>query len=115
MGIIWENSFGVFLLVTVILAGGAAWASGRAMAMGWRPWWHAGLWMLLLGGATRFIHFSLYGGTLLSVQFYVVDTAILITIAALGHRFTRSKLMARQYDWMFQRSGPFGWRRRAGS
>ncbi|MFT7958338.1 DUF6867 family protein, partial [Salmonella enterica subsp. enterica serovar Typhimurium] len=87
--ILWENSFGVFLLVTVILAGGAAWASGRAIARSWQPWWHAGLWMLLLGAATRFIHFSLYGGTLLSLHFYVTDTLILILISAAGHRFTR--------------------------
>ena len=112
MGILWENSFGVFLLVTVVLAGGAAWMSGRAMASTWRPWWHAGLWMLLLGGATRFIHFALYDGTLLSLQFYVVDTAVLVVIAALGHRFTRARLMAKQYGWMFEQAGPLNWRRR---
>ncbi len=115
MGIIWENSFGVFLLVTVLLAGGAAWMSGRAMASSWRPWWHAGLWMLLLGGATRFIHFSLYDGTLLSLQFYIVDTIILIGIAYIGHRFTQARLMSRQYGWMFERTHAFGWRRRQGS
>jgi hypothetical protein len=113
MGILWENSFGVFLLVTVVLAGGAAWMSGRAMAATWRPWWHAGLWMLLLGGATRFIHFALYDGTLLSIQFYIVDTAVLIVITALGHRFTRARLMAKQYGWMFEKAGPLGWRRRS--
>jgi hypothetical protein len=113
MGILWENSFGVFLLVTVVLAGGAAWMSGRAMAATWRQWWHAGLWMLLLGGATRFIHFALYDGTLLSIQFYIVDTAVLIVITALGHRFTRARLMAKQYGWMFEKAGPLGWRRRS--
>ncbi len=32
--------FGVFLLVTVVLGGGAAWLAGRAIAATWRPWWH---------------------------------------------------------------------------
>ena len=34
-----EGSFGVFLLVTVILGGGAAFLAGRAIAETWRPWW----------------------------------------------------------------------------
>jgi hypothetical protein len=113
MGILWETTFGVFLLVTVALAGGAAWMSGRAMALNWRPWWHAALWMLLLGGAARFIHFSLFNGTLLSIQYYLVDTIVLIIIAAIAHRVTNVRLMSRQYSWLFERASPFGWRRRA--
>ena len=30
-----ENSFGVFLMVTVVLGGGAAWLAGRAVAIAW--------------------------------------------------------------------------------
>lgn len=112
MGLIWENSFGVFLLVTVILAGGAAWMSGRAMASSWRPFWHAALWMLLLGAATRFIHFALFDGSLLSLHYYLIDTAVLVAISAAGHRFTLAGLMARQYGWMFSRTSPFTWRSR---
>jgi hypothetical protein len=43
-----------FLLVTVILGGGAAWLSGRAIAQTWRPWWQGMLYMFILGGAVRF-------------------------------------------------------------
>ncbi len=113
MGVIWENSFGVFVLVTLVLGGGAAWMSGRAMAAGWRPWWHSALWMLVLGAAARFIHFALFGGTLLSPWFYLVDTAIFIAIAALGHRYTRGRQMARQYGWLVEKTSPFTWRHRA--
>jgi hypothetical protein len=35
-----ENSLGVFLLVSVLMGGGAAWLAGRALAATWRPWWH---------------------------------------------------------------------------
>lgn len=112
MGVFFEISFGVFLLVTVILAGGAAWMSGRAIASGWRPFWHAALWMLLLGAATRFIHFALFDGTLLSLHYYVVDTIVLIAVAAIGHRFTLTGLMTRQYGWRFERTSPFSWRTR---
>ena len=32
-----EDSLGVFLLVSVLLGGGAAWLAGRAIAATWRP------------------------------------------------------------------------------
>ena len=34
-----EGSAGVFLLVSVLLGGGAAALAGRAIAQTWRPWW----------------------------------------------------------------------------
>jgi len=115
MGILWEDSFAVFVFVTVVLAGGAAWMSGRAIARGWEPYWQAAAWMLLLGAASRFIHFSLFGGSLLSVQYYVVDTLILMGIAWLGHRFTLAGLMTRQYRFAYESSSPLSWRARAGA
>ena len=41
-----EDSFGVFVLVTVILGGGAATLAGRAIALTWRPWWQIVVYML---------------------------------------------------------------------
>ena len=70
-----ENSVGVFIFVTLILGGGAAVLAGRAIAMTWRPWWQVVVYMLILGLAVRFIHFSLFGGTLLSLHYYLVDSA----------------------------------------
>lgn len=115
MGILWENSFWVFLFVTVVLAGGAAWMSGRAIARSWEPYWQAAAWMLLLGAAARFFHFSLFDGTLLNLQYYVVDTAVLMTIAWLGHRFTLTGLMTRQYRFGFEQVSPLSWRARSGA
>lgn len=113
MGILWEeHSVIPFLVITVILGGGAAWMSGRAVARGWKPAWRAALWMLPLGFAVRFIHFALGDGTLLSVHYLAVDTAVLILFALVSHRRTRSKQMIRQYPWRFVRSGPFSWRLR---
>ena len=59
-----EDSLGVFLLVTVILGGGAAALAGRAVALTWRPWWQVVVYMLMLAAAVRFFHFALFGGTL---------------------------------------------------
>lgn len=95
-----EESFGVFLLVTLLLGGAGAWMSGRAIARTWRPWWTVALYMLVLGLAVRFVHFALFEGTLLSPWYYTVDTAILIAVGLFGFRATRRRQMARQYGFL---------------
>jgi hypothetical protein len=95
-----SDNAGPFLLVTVVLGGGAAWQTGRAVAQTWRPWWHAVLYMFVLGAAVRFIHFALFDGTLLSLPAYGLDTAVAIGCAALGFRIARAGQMARQYGFL---------------
>ena len=98
-----ENSFGVFLLVTLVLGGGTAWLSGRAIAQTWRPWWSVAAYMLVLGAVIRFFHFALFGGTLLSPHFYTVDTGIALLFGMAGFRVTRARQMARQYGVLGRR------------
>ena len=112
MGILWENSFWVFILLTVILGGGAAFLTGRAVAGTWRAFWTAALYSLLLAAFVRFLHFSLFGGSLLSLHFYLVDFIIVMVMAAIGYRLVRATQMVVQYSWLYERSGPFGWRAR---
>jgi hypothetical protein len=100
-----EDYFAVFILVTVVLGGGAAWLAGRAIALTWRPWWHVLLYMLILGAAVRFIHFALFGGTLASPHYYAVDSAIAILIGLAGYRLTRARQMAVQYGFRDRRDG----------
>jgi hypothetical protein len=94
------DNAGPFLLVAVVLGGGAAWQAGLAIAQTWRPWWHAVLYMLILGAAVRFIHFALFDGVLLSLPAYALDTAVAIGCAALGFRTARARQMARQYGFL---------------
>jgi Domain of unknown function (DUF6867) len=108
-----EGSFGVFVLVTVVLGGGAAALAGRAVAATWRPWWQVAAYMLILGFAARFIHHALFGGTLLSLHYYLVDTLVCLTAGFLGFRFERARQMATQYRWINERSGLMRWRRKA--
>jgi NO-binding membrane sensor protein with MHYT domain len=108
-----EGSFGVFLLVTIILGGGAAWLSGRAIAQTWRPVWQVVIYSLVLGCAVRFIHFSLFGGTLLSPHYYAVDTAVCLIVGFLGFRTARVTQMVTQYRWINRPDGPLRWRRTA--
>ena len=107
-----ENSFGVFVLVTVILGGGAAWLAGRAVAATWRPWWQVVIYMLILGAVVRFIHFSLFGGTLLSLHYYAVDSAVCLIAGFFGFRAARTAQMVTQYRWINTPDGPLGWRRK---
>jgi hypothetical protein len=107
-----EDSLGVFLLVSVLLGGGAAWLAGRAIASTWRPWWHVAFYMLILGAAVRFLHFALFEATLLSVHYYLVDLGICLAFGFLGFRVTRAAQMATQYRWLNTRTGAFSWRRR---
>jgi hypothetical protein len=94
------DNAGPFLLVTVILGGGAAWQAGRAIAQTWRPWWQVVVYMLILGAAVRFIHYALFDGALLSLPAYSLDTAVAIGCAALGFRTARARQMARQYGFL---------------
>jgi len=112
MGIIFETSLGVFLLVTVFLGGGAAYMAGRAVAMTWGSLGHLVVYAVLLAAAARFIHFSLFGGTLLSLHYLLVDLIVLLLLAGLGFRLTRARQMAGQYGWLFERTGPLTWRER---
>jgi len=102
-----------FLLVTVVLGGGAAWLAGRAIAQTWRPWWSVVVYMLILALAVRFIHFALFDGTLLSPHYYSVDAAVAILVAALGFRVTRRQQMAHQYGFLPPHVPPAGARQDA--
>ena len=107
-----EGSFGVFVLVTIILGGGAAALSGRAIATTWRPWWQVVAYSFILGTAVRFIHFSLFGGTLLSAHYYLVDSAVCMAFGFLGFRAARVAQMVTQYRWINEAEGLLRWRRK---
>ena len=107
-----EDSLGVFLLVTVVLGGGAAALAGRAVALTWRPWWQVVLYMLMLGAAVRFIHFALFGGTLLSIHYHAIDTLVCMAFGFAGFQAARARWMVAQYPWINEPDGPLRWRRK---
>jgi hypothetical protein len=114
MGILYEEgSVWQFIFVTCVLGGGAAWMTGRALAYGWQPKLQLFFYLLLLGVAVRFIHHALFGGTMFSAHYYLVDTVVLIAVGFLGYRYTRTSQMVNQYNWMYERTGPFSWKERS--
>ena len=113
-GVIYEEpSAWLFLLVTVLMGGWAAWMTARGIARTWRPYGLCVLALLVLGLAVRFIHFALFQGTLLSLHYYVVDALVVLAIGSLGYRYTRTRQMTTQYRWLYERTGPLTWRERA--
>ena len=112
-GILYEEpSFWLFFLITCLLGGWAAWMTGRACASTWRTYPQLLIYLIPLGAAVRFIHFALFEGTLLSPQFYAVDTFVCLIFGYLGYRVTRVAQMTTQYRWINDRAGFLRWARR---
>lgn len=107
-----EGSIWQFIFVTCVLGGWAAWMTGKACAQTWRSYPSFVLYMLLLGVAVRFIHHALFQGTMLSLQYYVVDTIVLLIIGTIGFRYTRTRQMVTQYHWLYEQVSPLSWRAR---
>ena len=104
-----EGHFWVFVFITLIFGGGAAFMAGRSMAIRWRPVWMPLLAMLPLTAGDRFLHYALFGGDLASLYYFVVDFIVLVAFASVGYRTTLTTKMVRQYPWLYEKAGPFGW------
>ncbi len=114
-GILYEEpSFWLFALVTCLIGGWAAWMTGRAIAITWRPYWQCALSLLVLAAIVRFFHYALFEGTLLTLHYYLVDAAVLLVIGSVGFRYVRARQMTTQYRWLYERTGPLTWRERPG-
>lgn len=104
----------VYVTVTVVVMGFAAYMTGQAMATTWKPVWQLIVYCLLLGLGSRFLIFSLFEGTLLSLTGYLIDCAVLIVMGLFAYRLTKARKMVSQYPWIYERAGLLGWREKAG-
>src|SRR5262249_35191893 len=107
-----EQSLGVFVLVSVVLGGAAAWLTGRAIAATWRPSWHVVVYMVPLAFAVRFLHYALFDGKFLTLHYYLIDFAVCLGSGLLGFRLMRVTQMVSRYGWINERDGLLRWRRR---
>ena len=101
-----------FIVVTVIVMGFASFMTGLGLANTWRPMWQTVLYSALLGLVDRFLTWSLFQGELFHLLGYLVHTLFILIICSLAYRLTLARKMVTQYPWIYQRSGPFTWRRR---
>ena len=107
-----DDSLRVFLVLTVIIGGGAAFLAGRGLARSWKPFWRVYFYMALLAAAVRFFHYALFDGNLLSLYYYLVTYALMLAAGVLGFRAMRTTQMVTQYRWLYERTSPLTWRDR---
>jgi len=107
------NSFAVYFGLTLCLMGFAAFMTGHALAVTWKPAWHALVYASLLGLADRFLAYALFEASLLSASAYLIDTASLAAIALFAWRLGRARKMVAQYPWLYERAGLLSWRAKA--
>ena len=100
-----------FLLFALVIAVAfwAAWMTGRAAAMTWRPYWMAALYFLPLTFAFRFLFFIFTQGRFLSPWGIVASLAYIFVVGSIAYQFTRTGLITRQYPWLYERTSPFTW------
>jgi hypothetical protein len=108
-----DDDLRVFLALTVIIGGGAAFLAGRGLARSWKPFGRIFFYMALLAAAVRFFHYALFDGKLLSLYYYLVAYAVLLAAASLGFRTMRTTQMVSQYRWLYERTSALTWRDRA--
>jgi hypothetical protein len=106
------TSLPVFIGLTVCVMGFASFMTGQGLANTWRPMWQIVLYSVLLGLADRFLTWSLFEGELFHLSGYISHTLVLLVICSIAYRLTLTHKMVTQYPWIYQRSGPFTWRRR---
>ncbi|HSV01321.1 MAG TPA: hypothetical protein VLI91_14570 [Roseiarcus sp.] len=112
VGVLWSDTpYGLltFILITLVLGGAGAWATGRAIAKTWRPLAMLAPYMIFLAAAVRFLHYALYGEPLLSLPLFISAFVWTFAVSALGYRAMRAKQMATQYSWAYESSG-LNWR-----
>lgn len=107
-----DDGLRVFLILTVIIGGGAAFLAGRGIASSWKPLWRLFFYVALLAAAVRFFHYALFDGTLLSGYYYAITYTVLIAAAVLGFRVMRTTQMVTQYRWLYERTSPLTWKSR---
>lgn len=107
------TSAGVYIAVTLVLIGFAAWMTGAAVASIWKPVWQVVAYCFLLGLVSRFLIYALFEGQLLSLSGYVIDVVILNLYGLAAYRLSRIRSLVTQYPWLYERTSPWSCREKA--
>ncbi len=130
-----EYGVWMFLTLTIVLGGATALATGRALALTWRPPWHSIIYAVPLAFTIAFLHYALFEEPVIPLEIIMEDVAdasgfaektwiiawnlrgwavqfiIFSCLALTGYRLTRVKQMVRQYGFSYVAKGPFNWAR----
>ncbi len=99
----------VFIGLTVILVGGAAILTGRAVANNWKPAWQVVAACFGLALANRFLTYALFQGELLSILGLLVSFLVLTAMGLAAWRMTQVAKFVGQYPWRYRRTSPFAY------
>ncbi|MEL6752264.1 MAG: DUF6867 family protein [Pseudomonadota bacterium] len=110
MEALFEGSIWPFVAIVVVVGGGAAYMTGRAIAGGWQSYLLLAFYCLLLAITAQFLLFALFERTLLSPTGVVLNFVVLLVFGLLGHRMQRTAQMVTQYSWLNERTTPLSWR-----
>ncbi len=114
-GLFFETDTGVrYVLRFLVLLVGfwTAWRAGRAVAENWQEYPVVIVYTLALGAVMRFLHFSLFEGPFLSLQFYLIDVVVLLVFSTVGFRMRRTAQMTEKYYWLYEKSSAFSWKKK---
>jgi len=106
------SSPAVFVGLTVLLFGLAAFRTGETIAQAWRPAWQAVFAAYGLTLADRFLAAALYDSPPLSFAAATVAWIYITAVTLFAWRATLARKMVRQYPWLYEPAGILGWRRR---
>jgi branched-chain amino acid transport system ATP-binding protein len=107
------NSLATFLLLTFVVFGWTAFATGNGVAVRWQSARRVVAYCCLLAAAERFIDHALADGELLSIGGFLLSAVALSLIGLFAWRVTHARMMVTQYPWLYEPAGLFGWRQKA--
>lgn len=104
----------VFLILTVIMCGGAAMRAGQEIARSWKPAWQVVAAAAGLAAADRFLVFALFEGSLLNPLYYLVAFVVIAAIGLVAWKMAQTSAFVRQYPWRYERTSLFAMREKGG-
>lgn len=100
---------GVFIGLTVILVGGAAILTGRAVGGNWKPAWQVVAACFGLALFDRFLTYALFEGELLNLWGLIVHFLVLTAMGLVSWRIALVSKFVNQYPWKYARTSPFSY------
>ncbi|MFZ1429965.1 MAG: DUF6867 family protein [Geminicoccaceae bacterium] len=97
----------IFIGLTVILVGGAAILTGRAIGGNWKPASQVIAACFGLALIDRFLIYALFQGTLVNFWGILVHYVVLVAMGLASWQIARVSKMVGQYPWLYERTSPF--------
>lgn len=126
-GIVFYFDLATTIVISIIMFGFLGYMTGANAARNWKSLGLLVFYCAMLAIGERFMaHTIVWHRFYLLLDVFVteeglgigfdayilVSFVICMAFAFLAFYSTRASLMVRQYPWLYERSGPFGWRRR---